>query len=595
MARLKVWIFAAGGLLLIQAGASLILARGFALTSLSDITQALLLLSATLAFLPNISQSQGRVRLFWALMVLGLAFWFSYQLVWTYFEVILRRDVPDPFGWDMVLFLHVVPMMAALALKPHVEQDDRTTRLGSLDFALLLIWWLFLYLYLVIPWQYVHADTAAYDRNLNVLYFTEKMVFLAGLAVLWWHSNSSWKTVYAHWFGASLLYAVSSDVANWALARHIYYSGSIYDLPLATAMAWMTGVGVLALKLRPPQQPAKKSTSQGVWAARLGMIAIFSLPIFAVFSVFDRVNSPEVRTFRIVSTLACIMVMGSMVFLKQHLLDRELLSLLRASHQSFEDLQRLQVQLVQSEKLAALGQLVGGAAHELNNPLTALLGYSELLTATDLNEQQRSLTAKIGAQIRRTKSLVSSLLSFAKQVPAEKTLLDINSLVQTAIKLCQPQLAARNVRIQTEIASNLPQVLGDSNQLLQVCLHIINNAGYAMAEKGGQLLVSSRQSDAAVVLEFSDSGPGALQPERVFDPFYTTRPVGQGSGLGLSACYGIVQEHSGKILCKNGPQGGATFRVELPAVPKKSVAAKPDQPAAEVATAATLTLPPTPH
>lgn len=594
MSRPKVCVVAAGGLLLVQAGASLVLARRFALTALSDFTQALLLLLAAFAFLPSISRTQGRVRLFWALMTLGVGFWFAYQAVWTYLEVFLRREVPDPFGWDMVLFLHVVPMMAALALKPHMEQDDRTTRLGSLEFALLLIWWLFLYLYLVIPWQYVHTDVGAYDRNLNVLYFTEKMVFLAGLAVLWWHSNNGWKTVYAHWFGASLLYAVSSDIANWALARHIYYSGSVYDLPLATAMAWMTWVGVLALKLRPLQQPAKKSSSQGVWVARLGMIAIFSLPIFAVFSLFDRVNSPEVRTFRIVSTLACIMVMGAMVFLKQHLLDRELLSLLRASHQSFEDLQRLQTQLVQSEKLAALGQLVGGAAHELNNPLTALQGYSELLTATNLNEQQRSLADKITAQIRRTKSLVSSLLSFAKQVPAEKTLLDINSLVQTAVKLCQPQLTTRNIRIQTELASDLPQVLGDSNQLLQVCLHIINNAGYAMAEKGGQLLVSTGQSEASVFLEFSDSGPGALQPERVFDPFYTTRPVGQGSGLGLSACYGIVQEHNGKILCKNRPQGGATFRVELPAARKNSVA-KPDRPAAEVAAAATLTLPPTPH
>src|SRR5437588_12554336 len=125
-----------------------------------------------------------------------------------------------------------------------------------------------------------------------------------------------------------------------------------------------------------------------------------------------------------------MMLMGSLVFLKQHLLDRELLSLLRQSEESFDSLQRLQAQLVQSEKLASLGQLVGGAAHELNNPLTAMLGYADLLAETPLKDEQRVLADKIAQQVRRTKGLVSSLLSFAQQVPAEKILLDMNATAQ---------------------------------------------------------------------------------------------------------------------------------------------------------------------
>jgi signal transduction histidine kinase len=546
--------------------ASLFLRQGFALVALSDIAQFILLLAGTISLLPSILATRGRIRLFWALMMLGMAFWTSYQGLWMYFEVLLRKDFPNPFGGDVVLFLHLVPMTAALAMQPHVQPNDRTTRLGTLDFALLLVWWLYLYLFAVIPWQYVHAYEPSYDHNLNILYLTEKIVFLAGLGILWSRSQGSWRSIYANWFGAGLTYSLGSYLANWAIARKIYHTGSLYDVPLAISMAWITVIGIMALHSPGKPQPARVSGGYGVWVARLGMAAIFSLPLFALWSLFDAGIPPRVRTFRLVLTLSSMLLMGALVFFKQHLLDRELLRLLTASQESFGNLQRVQAQLVQSEKLASLGQLVGGAAHELNNPLTAMMGYSDLLAATELNGEQRLLMQKIEHQVRRTRTLVSSLLSFAKQVPAEKTLVDINALVQTAVKLCLPQSRGPNVQVHTDFARDLPRVLGDSNQLLQVCLHITNNALHALTDTGGTLTVTARLQDASVLLEFSDDGPGMQEPERVFDPFYTTRPVGQGPGLGLSVCYGIIQEHNGKITCQNRPEGGAIFRIELPAV-----------------------------
>jgi len=564
--RSKLWISAAAGLVCAQAVASLFLRQGFVLTALSDIAQFILLLAGTVALLLNTLATRGRIRLFWALMTMGTAFWFSYQALWTYFEVLTRHDVPNPFAGDVVLFLHIVPMTAALALQPHVQQDERTTRLGTLDFALLLIWWLYLYLFSVIPWQYVSAYEPSYDHNLNVLYLTEKIVFLAAVGVLWSRSKGSWRIIYANWFGAGLTYSLISYVANGAMEQKKYYSGSLYDVPLAISMAWIVAIGILALHSPGQQQPARSSGSYGVWVARLGMTAIFSLPLFAAWSLFDAGIPQPVRTFRLVLTLSSMLVMGTLVFFKQHLLDRELLRLLNASQESLDNLKRVQAQLVQSEKLASLGQLVGGAAHELNNPLTAMMGYSDLLGATELSGDQRVLMQKIEQQVRRTRTLVSSLLSFAKQVPAEKTLVDINALVQTAVKLCLPQSRGPNVQVRTNFAKELPRVLGDSNQLLQVCLHVTNNALHAMTDTGGTLRVSARLQDGSVLLEFSDDGPGMQEPDRVFDPFYTTRPVGQGPGLGLSVCYGIIQEHNGKITCQNRPEGGATFRIELPAV-----------------------------
>jgi signal transduction histidine kinase len=563
----KVWLLIAGSLVGSQILAALLVPRGFALIAISDTIQALLLLSAAMVMIRNALMARGRVRIFWFMITASMVSWLVYQLFWNYFEIYLRRDVPDLFAGDIILFLHLVPMMAGLALQPHQQQDHRNVRLGSLDFALLFLWWIYLYLFTVIPWQYAFPDLPSYEHNLNAIYLTEKVVLLGGLALSWTRSSRRWRTVYGHLFGASLLYSLTSYSANWAIAHKLYYTGSLYDLPLVASMAWFTGVGLLA---RTPgeQEPARASSTRGVWVARLGMMTTFSLPLFAIWMLLDRSAPFPVQQFRMFLTLGTMMLMGIMVFLKQHMLDRELLRLLNSSQQSFDNLKRLQAQLVQSEKLASLGLLVGGAAHELNNPLTAMLGYSDLLLAGTLDDNQHDLVAKIGQQVRRTRALVASLLSFAKQVPGRKVPLDLTALMQTALRLCHPQLQARRIALHTAFGTDLPLVLGDTNQLLQVCLHIVNNSVQALENTtAGMVTVTTRHEGDWVILEFSDNGPGLPEPERVFDPFYTTRPIGQGAGLGLSACYGILQEHNGRITCHNAAERGAVFRIELPALP----------------------------
>jgi two-component system NtrC family sensor kinase len=257
-----------------------------------------------------------------------------------------------------------------------------------------------------------------------------------------------------------------------------------------------------------------------------------------------------------------------LVFLRTHMADADRARLLARSEQSIENLQRLQAQMVQTEKLVSLGQLAAGAAHEINNPLAAILGFSDLL-ADDMTlpEKARGTAVKIRDQARRTKTLVSNLLSFARQVPPERTLLDINTVVTNAVQLRALDLRASKARIELQLESVLPGVRGDGNQLMQVFFNIINNAIDALeANNGGVLTIKTIRERASVVILFTDTGPGIKDPQRVFDPFYTTKPVGKGTGLGLSICFGIVQEHSGKILCYNSQQGGAVFRVDLPAV-----------------------------
>jgi signal transduction histidine kinase len=540
--------------------AAFALPRSFRLTASSDVIQCFLLASGAASFVPLALRSQGRQRLFWSLITLGISLQLTYQFLWTYYEVVLRRDVPDLFAGDVILFLHVVPLMAALALRPHVARDEYAARVGRLDFALLLMWWFYLYVLIVIPWQYVVADIPAYDRNLNAVYLAEKVAFLAGLVACWITSKGEWRKLYAGLFGLNLCYAVSSTAANWAIARKLYYSGSLYDIPLVAPMAYITWIGLTTKAEKPGADTREVSTVYGVWVARCSMIAVFSLPLFAAWAMSDVVVPPRIRIFRLTLTLAAAFFMGVMVFVRQNLLDRELIHLLDHSRDSFDNLQRLQAQILQSEKLASIGQLVGGAAHELNNPITAMLGYSDMLLSTRLTAEQQPLAAKIGQYVRRTKSLVASLISFARQAPAPKNPIDLNTLARTAVKLTQPQWEALAIEVRTQFDATLPKVLGDSNQLLQVCLQLVANCLHLLSERGGRVLTMSTewQAGTAVLLIATESIPVASSLNN------SSFPVDPDDGLALSACEGILQEHRGQISRERREDGSTLLRVELP-------------------------------
>ncbi len=365
-------------------------------------------------------------------------------------------------------------------------------------------------------------------------------------------------------------------IVNLAVEHDQYYTGSFYDLPLMTVFFWYGMAGVIAYQKRNEldqpidggREESEQAATDSIWATRFAMAAVLSLPLFALYALRIAHDSQVVRDFRLTVTLVAALPLSLLVFLRTHFADADRARLLAQSESSVINLQRLQAQMVQSEKLVSLGQLAAGAAHEINNPLTAILGYSDLLADDPLlPERTRATAAKIREQARRTKGLVQNLLSFARQVPAERTLLDINTVVSNAVQLRTLDLRSSESHIKQQLESVLPGVRGDSNQLMQVFFNIINNAVYAMSQHGGGILTIRTMRDRGnVVILFSDTGPGVKEPHRVFDPFYTTKPVGQGTGLGLSICYGIVREHGGSIICYNGQAGGAVFRVELPAV-----------------------------
>jgi two-component system NtrC family sensor kinase len=205
---------------------------------------------------------------------------------------------------------------------------------------------------------------------------------------------------------------------------------------------------------------------------------------------------------------------------------------------------------------------VGGAAHEINNPLTAMLGYSDLLSTSSLPPHEQVLADRIAAQVRRTRTLVSSLLTFVRQSPAQLSGKDVNSIVQTAMRLLAPQLEAEETQVRIECAANLPMVFADSNQLLHVFLHLAGQISGRTRSPGNMGLYVRTIQEADIVLV--DLGNLSLHSDSPFQPLKNVERTSKRASLSLGACCRIVEEHGGRILAQPTSDGYSTFRVELP-------------------------------
>jgi len=236
------------------------------------------------------------------------------------------------------------------------------------------------------------------------------------------------------------------------------------------------------------------------------------------------------------------------------------------------DLKRLEEQLIQAEKLAAMGQMLAGVAHELNNPLTAILGVTELLRerpgADDSTKRQLELTHR---QARRAARIVQNLLEFSRPASPQKRPIDLNNLLERTLQLHEHSLRRNNIEVDSHLPAGLPGVVGDANQLIQVLLNLITNAEQAIREvrDSGRIQIRAGHEGNQVTVTVQDDGVG-IRPQalpRIFDPFYTTKRPGGGTGLGLSICMSIIREHGGNIEANTLPAGGSAFTIYLPAAP----------------------------
>lgn len=541
------------------------------LASAADVLQFTIMLFMVVGTAINIRSSRGPARGFWTLMTVSSLMWAADYGFWVYYEAIRRLPMPTPQPGDILLILHVVPIMMALAMLPHLAPKSGSSLSSNLQFPLIACWWVYLYFQFVFVWQVLSHNPPAFHRNFNLLYHTELTTVIIALFYLSQRSQNGWQEIFNHYLIGFLIYAPSSAIINILIQQHLYVSGGLWDLPLTISIAYIAWIGFHARRRNLKPVRSNEGFAIPEWAAG---VAVASIPAIALFSYEHFQDAAEVRNFRIVLGFSAMLVIAILIFTRQQLLNRRLALLLADAKSAYDNMERLQTHVMQSEKLASIGQLVAGAAHELNNPLTAILGYSELISGDQtVPVTLRGFADKIAQQARRTKNLVGNLLSFARQTPSQKRLTDLNSLI---INVCQLRLASIPARISLvrDLQSELPLVMADDNHLLQVFLHLLNNAVDAVEEAGGgEIIVRTQARGDNVVLEVCDNGPGVKEPARVFDPFYTTKPLGQGTGLGLSASYGIIQEHEGTIECFNLAPRGAMFRITL-----KAVATTPAEP-----------------
>lgn len=564
------WFAAAAGVTLAFAVVSVVGHPSNRLTAFEDLTGLALMLAAAAIALSNALAGRGQERSFWTLMALGFSLWACNQAAWTYRETVLHSKFPDASFFDVILFFHAVPMIAAVVWRPDLVRKEVRSHLNLRNFLMLLAWWIFLYAFVVFPHQYVALDLDLYIICYTRLYLLANILLLAVLGRAAWTSSGGWRRLYLHLFYAGVLYAVGSKVLEWGVSRGRYYSGSWYDIPFITTLAWMAAT---ALSAREWDLQSREISLDRRWKKvipRLAMAALLSLPGLGLWTVLLDQSAGPSRVFRVATVLVAMLMLGAFVFLRQYVQDQALMALLQESRRGYENQKRLQSELVQKEKLASLGNLVAGAAHDINHPLTAIMNYSEQLWAKErLTDDQNALVRKIVSQAQRTRDLVTDLLSFAQQSPAEKIPVDMSVLLQRASQMLESRRLPGTIRVGLSIAPDFPRVQGNANQLFQAFVEIIENAMDALEEAGGgSLEITAKRQGREAVLQFSDSGPGIREPKRVFDPFYTTKPIGKGTGLGLSAVYGVIQDHSGQITCENKPEGGALFVVRIPAEQK---------------------------
>lgn len=241
---------------------------------------------------------------------------------------------------------------------------------------------------------------------------------------------------------------------------------------------------------------------------------------------------------------------------------------IRESETAKKQLEEAQMQLIQSEKLAGIGQLAAGVAHELNNPLSGILGFAQLLLDDrKLTAQQRQDVETIHTQSQRCRTIIQHLLQFSRRKEPQKEAIDLLSLIQVNLDVMKYEFATSGIEVVRKFPSSLPLILGDAHQLQQVFLSLMTNAQQAMEGRSrSRLVIEARANLREVLLEFADNGIG-IPPDiigKIFDPFFTTKAPGKGTGLGLSICYGIIQQHGGQLQVKSEVNAGTAFTILLP-------------------------------
>lgn len=349
--RLLIWL--TWGLVAVYGVVSLVARPSFSLTIFGDIAQFGLILLLVASFAINIHRS-GRARLFWSLMTAGGVLWMGSQLIWSYHELYHRTQAPTVYLGDVLLFLHLVPMMSALLFNPH--EKERLPALSSLTIGMIAGWWIFLYVYLVLPWQYVHYSVDIYGTMFSHLYAVEGITFITALAILALRSSGAWQRTYLHLFVGMVLYTISARAVDFLIQLRVYYTGSVYDLLFLVPVAWLGTAAARAIRNPSTPDEQKGVGLNSTWMDTIAIVALLSIPLLGIVSVYSPKLPTDVRDFRIVTALVALFVLTVLVYAKQTILKNQVSKALGERERSFHALAETQREL---EHRAAHDQMTG--------------------------------------------------------------------------------------------------------------------------------------------------------------------------------------------------------------------------------------------
>ncbi|GAC1616944.1 MAG: hypothetical protein PVS2B2_18350 [Candidatus Acidiferrum sp.] len=404
-----IWI--ACGFLAAEVAAALLFPTSYALTVAGELFPVILMVLAIFGFRQNWLRSSGLLRSFWLLNGIGFGIMLLSQFYSAYYDFRYAQQPDNSIPGDALFLLSLIPVLAALALQPHSHSQSRRLRFRHIDFFLLTTWWFCLFVYFAVPWQYVVRNMMIYNRVVYLLLFVEHSAVTIICAFWARRSTQAWRNFYYHLFISFLLFALGNLLISIAFEKQVYYSGSLFDIPWSASLVWIVVAIHAGRNLgASPQADEIDEGRHGLWITRLAMLALLSLPALAIWSYVYSLAPSSIVQFRLRLAFSAMLPLGALVILKIRLLNGELLRQVERTANAVQHLQAVQAKLSQSQKMAALGRLASGATHEISNPLTAILGYSELLADNPaLSAEELGHVSQIQQQVHRAQAAVVSM------------------------------------------------------------------------------------------------------------------------------------------------------------------------------------------
>jgi len=506
---------------------------------------------------------------FWRLWAWGCWLWTITGVI----SLVSRSTSPIPtvkLFSAALTFIPQVLFMAGLVMQPEISEGRLRDPVVRYEAALVALWWTYLYILILIPWHWVLPDARQYLAALGGLHdfqYASMAVWMVALAL---STQGGWRRVYCNLTGAIALFAVSMGFFYQAWDSQRWLPTMLFQALLAAAFLWMSQCALIPTAARPdePVRRQEPTLGAGAWLASITAIGI---PALALWSRFLSAAPEPVRHFRLFVSFTTLVVAVLILYRWQDVAESQRERLVGELGTSVQELRQLQGHFAETEKLVSLGQLAAGAAHEINNPVAAMLGYSELLRS-DPSASGRVLEfgGKIGDQTRRIRSLVHNLLSLAEGERRESELVDVSTPLHGALELRRISIGQRkqNLSLVTDDGAPL-QVWGDPEKLLQVFYRLFLNLS-----EGGEtdIEVRVRNDDAQdrVTVELAGR-PAVDSPAAAFPNAYNSQGAFDSKELSLNVCYMIVKEHGGTIVRESLEGGGTRFRISLPAAAERSM------------------------